>query len=180
MINNPFIKTEPIIKRRKNPEGEYANLDTSELLDAVRKSAHSPHRADLDLLLDVFLTRYDKRQSDLEQSRADLDSLNKNLEQRIEEEIQLREENHKMYEQQAKMAAMGEMMDAVAHQWKQPLNALSLMGDLLKEEYSAGNVDQAYIDEMTGLAQAQIEHMVNTLTEFRNFLDLKTRQKVLE
>jgi len=175
MINNPFIKTEPIIKRRKNPEGEYANLDTSELLDAVRKSAHSPHRADLDLLLDVFLTRYDKRQSDLEQSRADLDSLNKNLEQRIEEEIQLREENHKMYEQQAKMAAMGEMMDAVAHQWKQPLNALSLMGDLLKEEYSAGNVDQAYIDEMTGLAQAQIEHMVNTLTEFRNFFRPKDK-----
>ena len=79
MINNPFIKSEPVIKRRKNPEGEYAHLDTAELLDAVRKSAHSPHRADLDLLLDVFLKRYDKRQTELESSRRDLDDLNKNL-----------------------------------------------------------------------------------------------------
>ena len=173
---NPFAKTEPTIKRRKNPEGEYANLDTSELLDAVRKSAHSPHRADLDLLLDVFLKRYDKRQSDLEISiqkttelKDELKDINRNLEQRIEEEVILREANHKLYEQQAKMAAMGEMMDAVAHQWKQPLNALSLMADLLKEEYAAGNVDEAYIDEMTSIAQNQIEHMVTTLSEFRNF-----------
>jgi len=182
MIKNPFISSAPEIKRRKNPEGEYAHLDTGELLDAVRKSAHSPHRADLDLLLNVFLNRYDKRQSDLEISvkkttalKDELKEINRTLEQRIEEEIILRETNHKLYEQQAKMAAMGEMMDAVAHQWKQPLNALSLMTDLLKEEFNNGNVDQAYIDEMTEIAQSQIQHMVTTLTEFRNFFRPKDK-----
>jgi len=169
MINNPFSKTEPTIKRRKNPEGEYANLNTPELLQAVRKSAHSPHRADLDLLLDVFLKRYDKRQSELETSREELDSLNRHLENRIEEEISIREANHKMYEQQAKMAAMGEMMDAAAHQWKQPLNALSLMSDMLKSDFEDGDVDQAYIDEVTEGIQSQISHMVTTLSEFRTF-----------
>ena len=166
---NPFAKTEPTIKRRKNPEGEYAHLNTNELLEAIRTSAHSPRRADLDILLDVFLTRYDKRQSELEASRRDLDSLNRHHDQRIEVEIELREANHKMYEQQAKMAAMGEMMDAAAHQWKQPLNALSLMSDMLKGDFERGEVDQAYIDEMTEDIQAQIQHMVNTLSEFRNF-----------
>ena len=169
MIKNPFVKSEPAIKRRKNPEGEYANLNTEELLDAVRKSAHSPHRADLDLLLNVFLERYDKRQRDLEASQRELHDLNKNLEERIQDEIKLREENHKMYEQQAKMAAMGEMMDAVAHQWKQPLNALSLMADMLRGDFESGNVDQTYINNLTNDAQGQIEHMVNTLSEFRNF-----------
>lgn len=169
MIRNPFAPSAPEIKRRKNPEGEYANLNTGELLNAVRKSAHSPHRADLDLLLDVFLTRYDKRQCELEASRKELDGLNRNLEQRIEEEISLREANHKMYEQQAKMAAMGEMMDAAAHQWKQPLNALSMMSDILKDDFQRGDVDQAYIDELTEAIQAQISHMVTTLNEFRTF-----------
>jgi signal transduction histidine kinase len=163
------MKPDPMIKRRKNPEGEYAHLNTSELLDAVRKSAHSPHRADLDILLDIFLTRYDQRQSELTRSQSELSNLNKHLEQRIQEEIRLSEENHKMYEQQAKMAAMGEMMDAVAHQWKQPLNALSLMADLLKGDFASGNVDKKYIDEMTEDIQTQIEHMVTTLNEFRNF-----------
>jgi signal transduction histidine kinase len=169
MLTNPFIEPAPEIKRRKNPEGEYANLDTTELLDAVRKSAHSPHRADLDILLDVFLKRYDKRQKELEESRHELEEHKNNLEQRIEEEIALREANYKMYEQQAKMAAMGEMMDAAAHQWKQPLNALSLMSDMLKDDFKTGDVDQPYIDELTDDIQGQIDHMVNTLQEFRTF-----------
>lgn len=169
MIKNPFVKPEPKITRRKNPAGEYAHLDTSELLEAVRKSAHSTHRADLDILLNIFLERYDKRQHELENSRSELDSLNKNLEQRIEEEVRLREANHAMYEQQARMAAMGEMMDAAAHQWKQPLNALSMMSDMLEGDFKSGNVNQAYIDELTKDMQGQIEHMITTLEEFRTF-----------
>ncbi len=169
MLTNPFIEPVPQIKRRKNPQGEYANLNTTELLDAVRKSAHSPHRADLDILLDVFLKRYDKRQKELEESRYELEEHKNNLEQRIEEEIALKEASYKIYEQQAKMAAMGEMMDAVAHQWKQPLNALSLMSDMLKDDFRRGDVDQSYIDELTDGIQGQIEHMVNTLQEFRTF-----------
>lgn len=162
MIKNPFAKPIIEIKRRKNPKGAYSHLDTKELLGAVRQSANSPHRADLDMLLEVFLERYDARQ-------AELDNLNQDLEKRIEEEVNLRKANHKIYEQQAKMAAMGEMMDAVAHQWKQPLNALSIMTDMLLDDFKNKIVNQAYIDELTNNVQTQIEHMVSTLNEFRNF-----------
>jgi C4-dicarboxylate-specific signal transduction histidine kinase len=162
MIKNPFAKPIIEIKRRKNPKGEYSHLDTKELLGAVRQSANSPHRADLDMLLEVFLERYDARQ-------AELDNLNQDLEKRIKEEVNLRKANHKRYEQQAKMAAMGEMMDAVAHQWKQPLNALSMMTDMLLDDFKNDIVNQAYIDELTNDVQTQIEHMVSTLNEFRNF-----------
>jgi len=159
---NSFTQPEFQIKSRKNPKGEYAQLETIELLDAVRQSAHSKHRADLDMLLDVFLKRYDARQSEL-------DELNKELERRIQQEVALNEANHKRFEQQAKMAAMGEMMDAVAHQWKQPLNAISMMSDMLKSDFAENIVDQPYIDELSDDFQTQIEHMVTTLSEFRNF-----------
>jgi len=170
MIRNPFAKPEPSIKRRKNPEGEYAHLDTAELLDAVKKSAHSDHRADLDILLNVFLDRYQARQQEL-------DDINHHLETRIQDEVNLREANHKLYEQQAKMAAMGEMMDAVAHQWKQPLNALSLMSDMLQGDFSSGKVTQAYIDEFTQDTHQQIDHMVTTLNEFRTFFRPKSTEE---
>lgn len=75
----------------------------------------------------------------------------------------------KMLEQQSKMAAMGEMLDAVAHQWKQPLNALTMYSDLLHSDFEEGNVDKAYIDEMLEGVQVQIVHMTSTLSEFRNF-----------
>ncbi|MCD6191465.1 MAG: sensor histidine kinase, partial [Sulfurimonas sp.] len=74
-----------------------------------------------------------------------------------------------MLVQQSKMAAMGEMMDAVAHQWKQPLNSISMMNDMLKDDFKDGLVDQEYIDDMTETTHMQIAHMVNTLSEFRNF-----------
>ena len=74
-----------------------------------------------------------------------------------------------MLVQQSKMAAMGEMMDAVAHQWKQPLNSISMMTDMLKDDFKDGLVDEEYIDDMTETTHMQIAHMVNTLSEFRNF-----------
>ena len=75
----------------------------------------------------------------------------------------------KMLEQQAKMASMGEMMDAVAHQWKQPLNALSMYGELMKSDFDEGLVNEDYIKEMLDGVDTQINHMTTTLGEFRNF-----------
>ncbi len=75
----------------------------------------------------------------------------------------------KMLAQQSKMAAMGEMMDAVAHQWKQPLNSLSMMNDMLKDDFENGLVDTAYIADLNKVTEMQITHMVNTLNEFRTF-----------
>ncbi len=85
------------------------------------------------------------------------------------EEISKRLQNEKMLIQQSKMAAMGEMMDAVAHQWKQPLNALSMYADIIKNDYEDGLVDKVYVEQFRDDIQMQIDHMVNTLDEFRTF-----------
>ena len=89
---------------------------------------------------------------------------------RVKKETQAKlEAQSKMLEQQSKMAAMGEMLDSIAHQWKQPLNALTMYLDLMKNDFENGVVDKAYIDEMEDGMNAQIAHMLNTLSEFRNF-----------
>lgn len=170
MNSNPFQKPPIRIKVRKNPKGQYTHLDTTELLQAIKQSAHSHHRKDLDILLDLFLQRYEARESELAK-------LNKELEERILKEVELARTNYKRYEQQAKMAAMGEMMDAVAHQWKQPLNAISMMSDMLVDDFKHNRVDEAYINELSEDTQTQIEHMVRTLSEFRNFFRPKETQE---
>ncbi len=77
--------------------------------------------------------------------------------------------NERLLLQQSKMAAMGEMLDAVAHQWKQPLNALSMYNDLLVSDFEDGEVDDAYIRTFRSDIQTQIDHMTDTLTTFRSF-----------
>ncbi len=96
-------------------------------------------------------------------------ALSAQLEERVAEEIRMRQEKDKILERQSKMAAMGEMMDAVAHQWKQPLNALSMYADMLQMDYKTGDVDDSYIDELVEDFQEQIKHMVSTIDEFRTF-----------
>ena len=88
---------------------------------------------------------------------------------REEKEIIRNMKSEKMLLQQSKMAAMGEMMDAVAHQWKQPLNALSMYAEIIKSDFEDGTVDKAYVAQFRDDIQVQIDHMVNTLDAFRTF-----------
>ncbi len=83
----------------------------------------------------------------------------------------------KIIEQQSRLAAMGEMIDAIAHQWKQPLNAISMMLDMLKSDFKDGNVDSTYINQLETASHMQINHMVTTLGEFRNFLRPSTKNE---
>ena len=87
----------------------------------------------------------------------------------LEDEFELRVNNERILAQQAKHAAMGEMMDAVAHQWKQPLNAISMLTDILLIEYRDGDVDEAYLESYKKTLWEQIDHLLNTLAEFRSF-----------
>ena len=87
----------------------------------------------------------------------------------LENEFELRINNERILAQQAKHAAMGEMMDAVAHQWKQPLNAISMLTDILVSDYADGDVDEIYLEEYRTTLWKQLEHLLNTLDEFRSF-----------
>ena len=70
--------------------------------------------------------------------------------------------------QQSKMAKMGEIIDSVAHQWKQPLNIINMGTQLLKIQ-SLNGIKQEDIDTCISTTTKQVKHLVETLDEFRNF-----------
>jgi len=71
---------------------------------------------------------------------------------------------------QSKLASFGEMMDAIAHQWKQPLNSINLSIQKLdlKIIYEE-EITNEEIEETSNLIQTQIDHLVSTIDEFRQF-----------
>ena len=111
-------------------------------------------------------SRYNEK---LQRQEKELTRYKYELTKLVKEETEAHLKSQKMLQQQAKMAAMGEMMDAVAHQWKQPLNALSMFGQMLQMDFDDGIVDKSYIENMLRDTDEQIEHMISTLTEFRTF-----------
>ncbi len=105
----------------------------------------------------------------LEEKTLLLGDLTKNLERRVEDEVALRVKNEEMLVQQSKLAAMGEMLGAIAHQWRQPLNALGLIIQNLGDAYAYGELDRSYLEETIAKSMAQLKHMSKTIDDFRNF-----------
>ena len=129
------------------------------LVDYKRKSAR----------LEKIISQSDKQQFVLMQLNEELDEHKNHLEQKVAQEVQKREEKEKMLMQQAKLASMGEMMDAVAHQWKQPISIMSMQVEMLGSDFEDKLVDTEYVQEFQEQIDRQIEHMMSTLNEFRTF-----------
>ncbi|MEO5359292.1 MAG: response regulator [Nitrospirota bacterium] len=98
-----------------------------------------------------------------------LKELNRTLESRVKEEVELSRQKDYLLIQQSKMASMGEMIGAIAHQWRQPLNAVALYVQDAKDAYECGELDKAYLYEMVENTLRQVEFMSNTINDFTNF-----------
>jgi signal transduction histidine kinase len=72
--------------------------------------------------------------------------------------------------QQSKLAAMGEMIDNIAHQWRQPLNLLGTIVQHAEFAFRKGKVDETYIHKMSTESMEQILFMSQTIEDFRNFV----------
>ena len=71
--------------------------------------------------------------------------------------------------QQARLAAMGEMIGNIAHQWRQPLNALGLLMANLTYDAKSGTASNEEIDAYTRQGREVLTSMSRTIDDFRNF-----------
>ena len=106
------------------------------------------------------------------------------MDRRVEAEIQARLKIEKEQEvernfliQQSKLSSMGEMMGAIAHQWRQPLNALNLNIQNLDDDFADGLIDKAFIDAFIAKNRQTILFMSKTIDDFRNFFKIDKAKK---
>ena len=105
----------------------------------------------------------------LDEALGTLTELNRTLEQRVNEEVAKGREKDLLLMQQSKLAAMGEMIGNIAHQWRQPLNAVGLIIQDLKSTCLLGNLDKEYLHKSVEKAMAIMRHMSATIDDFRFF-----------
>jgi PAS domain S-box-containing protein len=78
-------------------------------------------------------------------------------------------EKEQLLMQQGRLAAMGEMIGNIAHQWRQPLNMLGLVIQELPVTYDLDCFDKEYLEASIARAMQIIFHMSHTIDDFRNF-----------
>jgi len=95
----------------------------------------------------------------------------------VTERKKAEDENQQLLIQQSKLATMGEMLGAIAHQWRQPLHVLSLVIGGIKNAHQYKKLDSKSLNRAVEQAKKQIEFMDMTTSNFKNFLVPK-QQKV--
>ncbi len=132
-----------------------------------RFDAHLPPggKDEIGTLVNTFAAMRDQVQA----TQQSLRQLNEHLEQRVQEELAKNREKDHMLIQQSRLAAMGEMVHNIAHQWRQPLNALSLLVRNIKDDYDFQALTPEVMDRSVADAQRLLGRMSTTIDDFRDF-----------
>ena len=98
----------------------------------------------------------------------------------ITERTLLKEEKLKqnqMLIQKSKMAAMGEMIGNIAHQWRQPLSQVSGLFFDIESAYDYKELDKKYLSRRINEANDLLEYMSRTIDDFRDFFSPNSKKE---
>jgi len=115
--------------------------------------------------LEDHLERIKKR---LMQKR-ELEAYQLYLEERVEEEVALREVKEALLIEQNKSYEIGQMVGIIAHQWKQPLHYLNLLIEDLGMEYEYQPLSKEYIQDFIQKGTDKVKFLSETMDNFLNF-----------
>ena len=97
--------------------------------------------------------------------------LNIELEIRVEDEIKKQKAQEEILIHQSRSAEIGEMINNIAHQWRQPLNNLSLTIQNIGFKYENDVLTKEELNETIDKSKMIINSMSNTIDTFRNFFE---------
>jgi PAS domain S-box-containing protein len=100
------------------------------------------------------------------------------LEQRIINEVEKNRQKDKTMLQQSKLAQMGEMISMIAHQWRQPLSAISATSGSLSLKSQIGDIDKQTTIELSNKITEYAQHLSSTIDDFRNFFKENKTQEM--
>ncbi|GEM_PF-1207587 len=98
-----------------------------------------------------------------------LQALNSSLEQRISETVNQLRQKDDLLIQQNRMAAMGELLNNIAHQWRQPLNNIAVYIQTMQYLSKAGELTDEEMDQDIKAMMEILQYMSQTIDDFRGF-----------
>ncbi len=109
--------------------------------------------------------------------KKELEELNKNLEKRIALEVEKNREKDKCLLEQRKMTSLGEMIENIAHQWRQPLSIISMSITNLQIQKKINILSDEDFTTNCNKINENVQYLSQTIDSFRNFLHGKSKKE---
>lgn len=113
---------------------------------------------------------------EMEHTKA-LERMNEELQIKVEEETRKRHEKEKMILKQSKLVAINDVISALAHQWRQPLNTIGLLVQDIGSSYKYGEMNEEYLTDQIRKVMQHLEYMSKTIDNFAHFFRPQSEAK---
>ena len=111
-----------------------------------------------------------KLEKEVEEKTRELREINESLEQSVQEKVQKLVEQDKLINRQSKQAVMGEMIAMIAHQWRQPLNIITLqISNLQLKGLTGEKISQEELQQTLSEISNTILYLSNTIEDFKTY-----------
>ena len=121
------------------------------------------------------ITEKKKQKQEILQQKELLKELNKNLQSKVQQQVkEIQEKEHALLAQQ-RLAQMGEMLQMIAHQWRQPLTTLNLDVEQIRFEMYLGDINEEWIENQVDIIVKKIKGLSQTINDFKNYFSPSKR-----
>ena len=112
-------------------------------------------------------------------SSNELEELNRELKSKIDREVKKSVKKDAILIHTSRLAQMGEMMALIAHQWRQPLSAISATSSGLAIKAELDRYDKEFFLDNLHKIEDYVAHLSTTIDDFTNFFKpTKTKELV--
>ena len=125
---------------------------------------------DLTLSLNKLSQKLLANQDIMQDQYAKLEEFNAELTTKIEEEVRKNREKDLILLKHSRLATLAEMIGNIAHQWRQPLNAIALHVQSLEISYTLDELNEDELRSYVGDIMHQVEYLSKTIDDFRELV----------
>ncbi len=160
---NTLLKPLNILAKliKKNKEGEFIkNIPFLDRKDEVGLLANA---------INSFQQKIEAYSKNLQEINKNIVKTNLDLQKKVQQEVEIIREKDKQLLQQSKLAQMGEMISMIAHQWRQPLAAITTTTSNLNFKIIMDEINKDELQNEITNIENYVQHLSKTIDDFRNF-----------
>lgn len=109
------------------------------------------------------------KDAELYKRQKELELFNSSLQGKIHDEVKKNRDKDEMLFNQSRLAQMGEMINMMAYQWRQPLSGISAASMSIELKTQLDQCDKEGVIRQTANISSFVKHISDTIDDFRNF-----------